>query len=222
MNSLSAYFEKSPALVRVAPFIVFIALTSMQDLGGESARYWVYLVKTLVGGGLIWLMRPVVAEMRWTCSVEAVVIGFVVFGLWVGLDAFYPKFGAPAADWNPHNAFGNNSLLAGMFVLVRMVGSALIVPPLEEVFYRSFIYRWIQRPDFMALGQGVFQLRALLVASLVFGVAHHEWLAGILCGVLYQALVCWTKRLGDAITAHAITNFLLGLWVVGKGAWHFW
>ena len=38
----------------------------------------------------------------------------------------------------------------------------------------------------------------------------------------YQGLVCWKKRLGDAITAHAITNFLLALWVVGRGAWKFW
>ena len=35
-------------------------------------------------------------------------------------------------------------------------------------------------------------------------------------------LVLWKGRLGDAITAHAVTNFLLGLWVVWKGAWQFW
>ena len=52
--------------------------------------------------------------------------------------------------------------------------------------------------------------------------AHREWLAGILCGFAYQGLVCWKKRLGDAMTAHAITNFLLALWVVGRGAWKFW
>ena len=45
---------------------------------------------------------------------------------------------------------------------------------------------------------------------------------GILCGFAFQGLVCWKKRLGDAMTAHAITNGLLGLWVVWRGAWHFW
>jgi len=30
------------------------------------------------------------------------------------------------------------------------------------------------------------------------------------------------NRLGDAMTAHAITNFLLGAWIVWRGAWHFW
>ena len=60
------------------------------------------------------------------------------------------------------------------------------------------------------------------MTSVVFGLEHREWLAGILCGFAYQGLVCWKNRLGDAITAHAITNALLGGWVVWRGAWHFW
>src|SRR6266568_4939081 len=60
------------------------------------------------------------------------------------------------------------------------------------------------------------------LAWLFFGIEHREWLAGILCGFAYQGLVCWKNRLGDAITAHAITNALLGGWVVWRGAWHFW
>jgi len=54
------------------------------------------------------------------------------------------------------------------------------------------------------------------VTSLLFGFEHREWLAGIFCGFAYQGLVCWKKRLGDAITAHAITNALLGYWVSRK------
>jgi len=30
------------------------------------------------------------------------------------------------------------------------------------------------------------------------------------------------QRLGDAISAHAITNLLLGLYVVGTKSWRFW
>jgi hypothetical protein len=39
----------------------------------------------------------------------------------------------------------------------------------------------------------------------------------------YQWLVLRKNRLGDAMTAHAITNFLLGVWVVWRGgsAWKF-
>jgi hypothetical protein len=61
-----------------------------------------------------------------------------------------------------------------------------------------------------------------VVTSLIFGLVHYEWLAGILCGLVYQWLVIRKGRLGDAMTAHALTNLLLGLWVVWRGAWGFW
>ena len=58
--------------------------------------------------------------------------------------------------------------------------------------------------------------------TLMFALSHNEWLAAILCAFVYQGLVCWKGRLGDAVAAHGITNFLLGAYVVWKGAWHFW
>jgi len=109
-----------------------------------------------------------------------------------------------------------------MFIVVRTLGSSIVVPPLEEVFYRSLVYRYIAKPDFQSVPLGWFSWTPFLVTSVVFGFAHYEWLAGMLCALAYQGLVCWKKRLGDAITAHAITNLLLGLWVVWQGAWKFW
>src|SRR5207237_3186322 len=101
-------------------------------------------------------------------------------------------------------------------------GSSLVVPTLEDVFYRSLLNHHVTRPDFQSLPLGQYNLMAFLVTAAVFGFAHYEWLAGVLCAFAYQGLVCWKKRLGDAITAHAITNLLLGLWVVWQGAWKFW
>ena len=100
----------------------------------------------------------------------------------------------------------------------------MVVPPLEEVFYRSFLYRHIVRSDFLGVSLRVLDWRAFIGASLVFGFVHKEWLAGILCGAAYQLLVLRKGRLGDAMTAHAVTNLLLGLWVIGRGgeAWRFW
>jgi CAAX prenyl protease-like protein len=127
----------------------------------------------------------------------------------------------PAPQWNPLLHFGN-SVAGWFFITVRLLGSSIVVPPLEEVFYRSFLYRWITRPDFGSVPLGHFHWKAFLITALMFGFAHNEWLAAILCAGIYQGLVCQKKRLGDAIVAHAITNFLLGAWVVWKGAWHFW
>ena len=182
-------FTNSPAAVRVAPFFVFLLLTFLQGKFGEESRYWFYLAKTLVGAAMIWAVRPYVTELRWKFSWEAVAVGIVVFVLWVGLDNFYPHLGNAGEPWNPHQQFSSGSSLATLFIAVRVLGSSLVVPPLEEVFYRSFIYRSIIRADFHSIPLGRFHWGAFLIASAIFGLTHREWLAGILCGFAYQDLV---------------------------------
>ena len=220
MESIVAKMRASETTARVAPFIIFAALTSLQGMLGEDGRYWVYAAKLPVGIWALWAVWPVVPEMRWKVSWDAVVAGILVFVIWVGLDPFYPKIMTPGQPWNPHNEFPAG--LAWFFVVVRILGSTLVVPPLEEVFYRSFVYRWIVNPNFGPVSLKQFHWGAFLITSTLFGLVHFEWLAGILCGMIYQLLVIRHGRLGEAMTAHAITNFLLGLWVVYKGAWQFW
>ena len=222
MKGIYTRLEGSPVLVRVAPFVLFILLTALQGKFGEASRYWIYLGKTLVGAWLIWWIWPLVREMRWKLSWEAVLVGVAVFVMWVGIDPFYPKWGNESQGWNPFAQFDGDSTLAWMLFIGRLAGSTLVVPPLEEMFYRSFLYRYIEKADFLSVPMGRFEWKPFLITAAIFGAAHHEWLAGVLCAFAYQGLVCWKKRLGDAITAHAITNFLLGLWVYWKSEWHFW
>jgi hypothetical protein len=67
------------ATARVAPFVVFLALTSCQGKFGAASAYWFYLAKTLVGGLADLGNAPLVSEMRWAFSWEAVVVGVGVF-----------------------------------------------------------------------------------------------------------------------------------------------
>ena len=215
-------FAASPPFVRVAPFVIFLALTFCQGQFGEASRYWFYLAKTLIGAWLVWEMRPFVSEMRWVVSWEAIIVGVMVFVMWVGIDPFYPQMKQSGPAWNPHRQFGDGSPLAWGFMVMRIFGMAVVVPPLEEVFYRSFLYRYIVKTDFQSVPFSQFAWMPFLATAIVFGFEHYQWLAGILCGAAYQWLVIRKHRLGDAMTAHAITNFLLGLWIVWRGAWRFW
>ena len=225
----------SPLVTRVTPFVVFVLLTALQGRFGVASLYWLYLAKTLVGLWLIWEIRPFVPEMRWAFSWEAVVVGIAVFGVWVGIsrgwltqNVLWAKLGlshtpaGAAVVWNPNWQLGPGSPLAWMFIVTRILGSTFIVPPLEEVFYRSFLYRYIASQNFMAVPLNRFFPLPFVATALIFGFSHNEWAAGICCGAAFQWLVIRKNRLGDAMTAHAITNFLLGIWVVWCGAWSFW
>ena len=224
-----------PAVARVAPFLVFVTLTFCQGKFGAASAFWFYFVKTLVGVWLIWEMRPLVSEMRWAFSWPAVAVGAGIFAIWVGVsgewttqNSLWVKLGishppkTPAAVWNPNDQFGAGSALAWLMIATRILGSTFIVPPLEEVFYRSFLYRYIASQNFLAVPLNRFLPLPFVATALVFGFSHNEWLAGILCGAAFQWLVLRKNRLGDAMTAHAITNFLLGVWIVWRSAWNFW
>lgn len=229
MNPLLDRIRSSPTLVRVAPFALFVALTAAQEFSGTPGRFWLYLLKSAAVGWLLWTLREALAEMRWRFTWEAVVVGVGVFLMWVGLDPClgraglaYPKLNPRAAPWNPFAVFGPDTVLGWLFVAGRLAGSTLVVPPLEEVFYRSFFYRYLARPDFLSVPLNRFAAVPFVATALVFGLSHREWLAGMLCACAYQGLVLWKNRLGDAIAAHALTNFLLGLWVIGRGQWQYW
>ena len=225
MSFLREQFGRSPIHSRVAPYALLVILTFIQDSVGGPFRYWMYLAKMVIGAWCILEMRGLVPEMQWAFSWEAVVGGVLVFVLWIGLDPYYPKIqllfkaGEP---WNPFNLFGQASGMGWFFIAVRTLGSSLVVPPLEEVFYRSFLYRYFVRLEFTSMPFKQLHWLSLIVTSLFFGLVHYQWVAGFLCGLVYQALVIRKNRLGDAITAHAITNFLLGCWIVCKEAWNFW
>jgi CAAX prenyl protease-like protein len=65
-------------------------------------------------------------------------------------------------------------------------------------------------------------LRALLLSSLAFGFEHGLWFAGLIAGLAYGGLYRWSGGLRIPILAHAVTNLLLGIWVVNTGNWQFW
>ncbi|MBM3846489.1 MAG: CAAX prenyl protease-related protein [Verrucomicrobia bacterium] len=228
--------KNSHAAVRFVPLFAYLVIMLAEGRIGAASAYWVYALKVLVGGCLVAWVWPMIKEIRWTFNAPSVLTGIAVFAAWVGLDGTYPtlnevfarmssKPAAPSPDveWNPFSLFAGSVFWGWFFVIVRIVGTTLVVPPLEEVFYRSLMYRAIASPDYEKWPLSHFSAKAFFITAVVFGVMHPEqWVAGVLCGLAYQALVLRCGHVGEAMAAHAVTNLLLGVWVVWKGAWKFW
>jgi CAAX prenyl protease-like protein len=93
---------------------------------------------------------------------------------------------------------------------------------MEELFWRSFLMRWIDRHDFLSLAPALVSLKAIVISSIVFGFEHTLWFAGILAGLAYAWLYRASGSLWPPIIAHAVTNGVLGVWVIQTGQWQFW
>lgn len=217
------------AWARVMPFVLFMILLAVRGyLPADKAWLdprWVYGLSVLIVGGSLAFFWRAYSELGkgsrlslWH-AILAVVVGVVVFQLWITLTEPWMMLGEPTASFHPVDADGQ---LQWGLVIIRWIGAALLVPVMEELFWRSFLMRWIDNPDFEKVDPSEVSAKAMALSTLVFMLAHTQWLGAIVAGLAYAWLYRYTKSLWAPILAHAVTNGVLGIWVVVYGNWRFW
>ena len=218
---------QSPAFARIAPFAIYLLVLALEGqahhLFTEFDVRWLYPLKILLVVGVLATFRLSYTELRgfkFSLSNTALSLaaGVLVFAVWVSLDISWAVLGEPGAGFDPRNDGQIDWWLAGF----RLAGAALVVPLMEELFWRSFLMRWIVKSDFLSVHPSAVTFAAVLLSSIVFGFEHHQWLAGIFAGLVYAWLYRRTGHLNYAIFAHAVTNGVLGAWVLMSGQWSYW
>lgn len=128
--------------------------------------------------------------------------------------------------FNPVERFGGDDTPAFYsFVAVRwLIGASLVVPIMEELFWRDFVWRTILAPNnFKLAAIGEPDWKAVVGTALVFAVVHGNWwLTSIVWALMISGLLVYTRSIGACIIAHATTNFLLGAYVLYTRDWTFW
>jgi len=218
------------AWLRIIPFAVFMLLLALRGMApadgswGFDAR-WVYAASVLIVAvllALFWREYGELSLQNWPLPRDLVLsigVGAVVFVLWIHLDAPWMVVGERVASYVPADGDGG---LDWPRIAVRWVGAALLVPVMEELFWRSFLMRWIERVQFQALEPRRIGLRAIVLSTFVFTLAHTMWLAAVVAGLAYAWLYVRTGTLWTPVIAHAVTNGALGAWVIATRQWHFW
>lgn len=218
------------AIARVAPFVLFMILLAVRgSLPSDGSiafdPRWVYGITVLAVGGLLVYFRREYGELfsqnlpNLRETLLAVGVGIVVFALWINLDAPILRIGDAAAKFTPLDAQGQ---IIWPLAIVRLIGATLLVPVMEELFWRSFLMRWIDRPQFETVVPQQVTLKAIALSTFVFMLAHTLWLAAIIAGLAYAWLFVRTGKLWVPVIAHAVTNGILGVWVLYTGNWSFW
>ena len=216
--NISISHQRRPYIPYIAPFVLYAICIYIPSLFNVSQGL-IYPVKTvLVAASLIWFWDVYRDEIRFSFSWLAVISGVFVFLIWVFFEGLYPQIGY--SEFNPYDY--SSGLYAILLIAFRLIGASLVVPFMEELFWRSFALRFVIRSDFKSVPLGQFSWFSFIFVSLLFGFEHHRWLVGIVAGMVYAGCLYRSKNLFDPILSHAITNFLLGLYVLSTHQWCFW
>lgn len=222
---------RTAAFVRIAPFAVYILFLALAGPLGKWFAHlglderWLYAIRVGFVLALLLLFARFYHELKWTVArlhprtwAASIMVGVIVFALWV---MPWPQWAQTemAAGFSPLRDNGEIDLVLAM---VRLTGAALIVPIMEELFWRSFLLRWIKQQDFLNVDPAKVGWLAFAIVMVLFGLEHSLWLAGMLAGAAYAALYMTSRNLWAPIVAHAVTNGLLGLWVLNTSNWQYW
>ena len=216
--------SSKPWLPYVAPMGVYMAFLLVQS---NANLGWVYPLKALAVVGVLWWFRQSYTELtvgrvtsRGAPSGDAaynvilpVIVGLLAIAIWIAIDPLYPKL-SHAAPYDPSGRYG--------FIVFRIIGAVLVVPVMEELFWRAFLIRWLVKEDFKNVPVGTFTWPSFLITVALFGAEHNQWLAGLICGALYNWLLYRTRSVWACVVAHAVSNAALAGWVLARGDWKFW
>lgn len=223
-----------PVFVRCLPFAIFMVVLAVRGaVDGYVDTRWLYAVQAGAAALALGLLWPHYQELRkdpyrrvqhsalasGCIFAVATLLGLLIAVMWVWLDAPWMRIGESSAAFIPTDESGQ---LQVALIATRLAGACLVVPVMEELFWRSFLMRWLDERNFLTLAPRLTSLFAWVASSAVFALAHEQWLAGLLAGLLFAAIYRYTGRLWSAITAHATANLALGIYVVHQRAWNFW
>ena len=127
------------------------------------------------------------------------------------------------AGFDPE-VFSGQAMLYTSTVAFRFLRLVIVVPLVEEIFWRGFLLRYLIAEEFERVPFGKFSWLSFTAVTLLFALSHSkaDWAAALLTGALYNFVAYRTKNLGSCILTHALTNLVLGLWIMKTGQWGFW
>ena len=220
------------AVLASAPYVAWMLLMFALPAAG-AGECAAYAVKTFAGAALLALFA-VCAVRRYGLRAglslpglaAGLAAGLAVAVLWIAPEysEFYREWFATGSLPDPR-ASGDSPFApencGWPLTLVRLAGSAFVIAPAEELFFRWFLYRRLQSADWLSPSRRVFDMQAFLWTTALFALEHDRFAAGAAAGAVYLA-VYLRRGVASAALAHSVTNLALGIWAIARCEWTFW
>lgn len=219
---------RHPALPYVAPFATFIAIMAIEKATGLPTT-WMYPLRTVATLAVLLVFSREQLAVRPSSPLGSVMLGALVFALWIGPDVvFGPGYRHFWLFQNSITGTAASSIpivlsRSTWFLALRIASCALVVPPVEELFWRGWAMRWIVASDFKKIPLGTYQASAFWLVALMFAAEHGPyWEVGLATGIIYNWWMVRTRNLTDCIIAHAVTNGLLSAYILTTHQFQYW
>jgi len=216
-----------PAFAYVAPlaaYLVVLAAGTLLPLDYATS----YALRVGVAAIVLVAFSRRAVDLIPSRPLAGAVVGAAVFAVWILPDLAWPGL---RGHWLFRNALTGEAVGSvpralradPAFLLLRSAGTALLVPVIEELFWRGWLLRYLSAPDFQSIPVGRWTPAAFWITAVLFAAEHGSyWEVGLLAGVAYNWWARKTGRLSDCILAHAVTNACLAAYVIGAGRWEYW
>jgi uncharacterized protein len=142
--------------------------------------------------------------------------------VWISPQLF---FGAgPRLEGFDPTIFEENPVLFWLTLSMRFVRLVILVPLVEEIFWRGFLMRFLVNENFAGVRFGTYTPLSFFGVALAFTLVHSpaDWPAAFVAGILFGWVAVRGKSLLGCVLAHAVTNLLLGAYIVATQQWGFW
>lgn len=218
---------RHPAAPYVAPFLLFIiCLAALPRLAlPPRVELPVWL---LSGFAAVWFFSRGVLDFRLRLPLWSFLFGIGVFVLWIGPDVLAPGWRghwlfSNALFGRPESSLSASALADPVALVLRTARAVLLVPVVEELFWRGWLMRWLENPEFQQVPPGSYHRKAFWTTAALFALEHGSyWDVGFLAGAAYNAWMVRTKSLADLMLAHAVTNACLSAYVLVSGRFEYW
>lgn len=208
------------------PMATFLSLIGVGSIS-KSLYPWTYLARTVLAAALLITLRRHYTKIRWNYWWLGLVVGVVGIAQWIGMQLWlqhhFAMFRPGPDSYDPFAEFHAPAAVWG-FIAVRVFDAVCVVPFMEELFWRDWLWRQVLAPnDFKLAKVGEWGWAPFLVVAVAFGTVHGNWwLSAIVWAMLIGAMLVWTKSLGACIVAHSVANLLLAAYVLKTHDWSFW
>ena len=187
-------FFRDPEVARILPFAIFMLSALLASAFSQNPGV-VYPLRVLAMAAAVAMFWPLYRRLEWRLDPVAIAAGLLIGLMWVAIPVT-----ASDEDYTPYGSLAGAALVG--WLIMRGVGTILLVPLIEELFFRGYL------EDKLRLGAGlIWKIGVAVVVAGLFAALHDRWAEAFVAGLVFSWLVQrHGGRLEDAIVSHAAAN----------------